>query len=470
MIVYYSEYDVIETFGIKDFLNYTFDCMKGMRNLPIEFKSIDWDGKETGDWKSGKNILSYEVDAERDIAAFRVSIEDENHELWTTDMVLNGNDHRIQLRLARERAYLSADYDDRFHIPYLFKKLIRDGICGKDYDIPISDMPFFINEDNYGIIVNLINSKHKYILPVVYVSHFFLDEKEEYALDVFELAKDLAGSAHVLVEKTPATSRLLKELVEEKNPYNGAVDIYFKDDSFRYIRHLGVSLNQFRYRIAHAIFIRMSMRNIDEDSSLSTIRIQNRMKRINDSNVETQLLALRVEELEENKKENDAIIQCASEEIKQLEKANNALENKVSALTEALNSRDVVPGKNSIVLHTKESEFYEDETKRFVIKALQRGIEEFGEEEKRWREYHILSDIVENNEFSEEGDRIKEKICALLKNDSRKKVDISELKQLGFEIKKNSHDKYVFHNDGRYTLTIANSPSDHRNGENIAHE
>ena len=469
MIVYYTEYRVIESFDIKDFLDYSFNCMKGMRNLPASFLDIGWDGNESKDWKCGKNSVSYEIDTDSSIAAFRVSITDENNELWTEDLVLRGDDHRLQLRLAREKAFLSADFDKNFKVPYIFKKLVRDGISGQDNDLAVVDTPIFVGEENCRMIADIINGNRNYILPVVYVSHFFSGE-DEYALDVVELAKDLAGSAHVLVEKTSIISRILKELTNNNNPYNGAVDIYFVDASFRYIKQAENTYNQFRHKITRAIFVRMSMRNIDEDSSLSAIRINNKIKRIKASDKETQLLRYKNERLEEEKRNNEELLKYAIDENSRLEKLNNQLENKNIALKMALESKGNTNDGDSIMLYIKEKQFYEDETKRFVLNLIKRSIDTYGDNEKEWREYHILSDIIDNNHVSEEGESIKNKLYSVLKNDNQKRIEVYELSQIGFEIEKNSHDKYIFHDDDRYTLTIANTPSDFRNRENLAHE
>ncbi len=474
MIVFYTRYHVVDDFNIGAMLNFAFNCVNGMKNAPDIFKNIIWDGNDSGEWKTEKNLLSFEIDSESRVAAFRVAIVDENDELWTTDLVLNELKKEIQMRLAREKRIATAEYDRNFNIPYMFKKIVRDGIGSMDDELPVTDTPIYIDDNNVSIVADLVSGKRPYSLPVIYVSHPF--SENDYSLDVKELAKDMAGSAHVLVEKTSDTSIRLKELTDSKNAYNGAIDIFYNDDSFRYMRWEDITPNQYRYKISHAVYARMAMRNIDEDISLSALKIRNRIKKLDANNVETQKLFLEVEELKEKRKEDTEFIELLSEEIKNLEKRVNDLENenfdlksKISGLTEALNRKNGVVGK-AISLSYSEEQYYDDEIKRIVLECIRQTVSTYGDEQQLRRDYHILKSILDNNSTSDIGDRIKSEMMKIIKKNNLSRQDVNALKGLGFEILKGSHDKYLFHNDDRYIITVSNSPSDHRDGENLAHE
>ncbi len=474
MIVYYTKYNVIKNFKSRELLNFAFECVSGMRNIPSEFSNKSWDGNESGEWKVGRNILAYEIDNEAGVVAFRVAITDTNEELWTTDVVLNESSNEIQLRLAREKRIASAEYDRNFNIPYMFKKLIRDSVGDIDVDLPIIDKPVFIDETNINIVADLVNGNRIYSLPVIYVSHPFYDEK--FTLDVFELAKDMAGTAHVLVEKESDISSILRDMTESHNAYNGALDIFYNDDSFRFIKWPEITSNQFRYKVSHSVYARMAMRNIDDEMSLSAIRLRNKIKKLNANDIETQKLSFRIDELEEKYNEMQEYFELASEENKVLEKKVNDLENdnfelrnKVFALTESLN-RKQGNDTESLSFEYSENQFYEDEIKRIVIECIKSTISGYGTEERERRDYHILKDIVDKNSYSNAGNKIKEEMLRIIKKNKLSKADVSDLKGLGFEVKQGGHDKYIFHGDDRYIITVSNSPSDHRDGENLAHE
>ena len=473
MIVLYTRYNVIESLDAPSLLSFCFECVTGMRNVPESFKNLTWDGNESMELKSGRNVIAYELDGQ-EIVAFRVAIVDQNEELWTTDIVLDVTRHEIQLRLAREKKIISAEYDRNFHVPYMFKKLVRDGIGGWDEDLPISDVPVYIDESNISIIADLIINNKPYSLPVVYVSHPFY--KPEYDVDVNELAKDMAGSAHVLVEKDSSTTSILRGMVSSQNAYNGGIDVFYDDDSFRYLCWPEISANQFRYKISHSIYSRMAMRNIDDAHSISTIKLKNKIKKLNASGLETQKLSLKVEELSEKYNESQDMLELAFGEIKsnekrinELENDNHELRNKVDALTESLNRKQGQDG-NFVSFAFTEKQFYEDEIKRIILECIKNTISTYGSEEQRRRDYHIMRDIVDNNMASDMGDTIKNEIMRVFRKNKFTKSDVEDLKGFGFEIQRGGHDKYVFGGDDRYIITVANSPSDFRDGENLAHE
>lgn len=474
MIVFYTRYRVIDSFSSESLLKLGFDCVSGMRNVPEDFKNITWDHSDSGEWKSGRNYLAYEMDAIKGLVAFRVAIVDETDELWTTDAALNEEKHEIQLRLAREKRIISAEYSNSFHLPYLFKKIIREGISAADFDLPINDVPVYITEENLNIISEIITKKRIYSLPIIYVSHPF--SKEEYDIDVNELARDMAGSAHVLVEQNSETSVLLKELTDSKNAYNGSIEIFFDDDSLRYYRWPEVTINQYRYKISHAVYSRMAMRNIDDEGSLSAIRINNKIKKLDKSGIETNRLYLKIEELEDKIKYEKELFELSAGEVKELQRRVSDLENdkyemqiKMQALQDALDRKNNGSSK-TVNFDTTENQFYDDEIKRIILESIRLTISSYGPEEQTRRDYHILKDLVDSNKFSKKGEEIKKEMLRIIRQNNLTGQDVRALKGLGFEVQQSGHDKYVFHNDDRYIITVSNSPSDYRDGENLAHE
>ena len=216
------------------------------------------------------------------------------------------------------------------------------------------------------------------------------------------------------------------------------------------------------------------MRNIDENNSLSAIRIRNKTRKLNDTDVENQIQILEIEDLKEKRNLDCEIIESASEEIKQLQKQNNDLENKnndlenkVAVLKDALEKKSTPVGEKTVCFDYQEKQLYDDETKRIILQTIRKVVAEYEEEERKRRDYHILSDIINNNTESNMGEIFKKEIAEAIKRD---RCDARMLKTLGFEQQTGSHDKYVLNGDDRYILTISNSPSDYRSGENLVHE
>ena len=153
----------------------------------------------------------------------------------------------------------------------------------------------------------------------------------------------------------------------------------------------------------------------------------------------------------------------------ELSEENCHLKEKNKALIEQLKQKNESSGKCVSFVFTEE-EFYMDEVKRIIIEQIIKAISGCGENSKSRRAYHVLNDIVKNNMVSDEGERIKKTIEEALKNSGSKKVDTKLLTSVGFKLETGGHDKYIFKGDRRYTLTVSNSPSDYRSGENVSHE
>ena len=416
MILLYTKFKLSDKIDILTLLERAFKWVSGMKNIPEPFKGLSWDGTNSQEWINGKNLVAVEMNNEMNIVAFRVTVVDEADELWTTDIVFNEKIHEIQIRLAREREIVSVDYDENFRLPYFLKQLLRDNLGGLDVDLPVCDKPLYLDDSNISIIEELISGKKIYSLPVIYVSHPF-----------------------------------------------------YEDDSFRYLKRSDLTANQYRYRISHAVYVRLAMRNIDGESSLSSIRLNNKIKTIKDNKIETEKLSLKIEELEEKRKYDNEVIESASMEMKQLQKSVNELELKVDSLTNALNRKNAGTSKN-ITLDYTENEFYDDEIKRIVIECIKRTLNNYDTDTKKSREYHLLNDIAVNNTVSEFGNSIKAEMISIFKKDRLSNSDIKALKGIGFVMQTGNHNKFVFHGDDRYIVTVPKTPSDYRSGENLAHD
>lgn len=469
MILLYSRIPVTDSLTSEEFFSRVSSWIKGMKNIPDEFKNLSWTDERSFHIKVGENVVEYEVDDLSSTIAFRVKVVDEKSDLWTTDLVFSHERNTFQIRLAREMKEPTAKMDTGFHLPYFFRKLIEDGYGGDDNGLPVSDRPIFINKNNMVIISDIINNNVKYELPVVFVSHPFFNN--EYTVDIYELSKDLAGTAHVLVETDNDVSRKIRIDTGERNAYNGAIDIFYKNDYTRYINN-SLTLNQYRYRLSHAVLGRLAMLNIDEEYSISSIRLRNKMNSLKKyQQDENEVRDLRIEKLEEELRAEKDVSEYAAQESHQLEKRVAQLESEIQILKHAIAKKEEGTEKAISLVFTEE-EFYEDEIKRILIDAIRQACDTAGDEEKGWRHYHVLKDLLDNNknDISHYYMNLKKEIEDILRKGQLTKNDFNKLKELKFDVVGKKHEKIKFHGDDRYTVTISNTPSDYRNGLNTASE
>jgi hypothetical protein len=199
----------------------------------------------------------------------------------------------------------------------------------------------------------------------------WLKEPRNNHLDTKELAKDLAGTAHVIVEKNTDITAALKERTNGTNPFNGAVHIYYTDKvGTRIIPDEFISANDFRYKIVNSICRRLSMVKIDDKYTWGTIRYQKLLEKYRQDQMANMELQKACEEiLKIKEKENAQLVEDMEEEL-------NELRSKVQNYEYAFQNRKKEQiGK--IAFACSEEEFYDGEIKDMILKILDR-------EKRRW--------------------------------------------------------------------------------------
>ena len=123
--------------------------------------------------------------------------------------------------------------------------------------------------------------------------------------------------------------------------------------------------------------------------------------------------------------------------------------------------------KNDLVFKREEQDFYSQENKELLLDTLTDALINV---RKNSRKHHVLSAILDNNPSNGELEERRLKIKTLFKNYTTMTPKIKKaLEEMGFEfISEKNHYKIKFHNDDRYVVIIAKTPSDVRFGKNTA--
>lgn len=476
MIVLYGKFYVRKELKTEVFLKKTLAWISGMKFIPEKFKAIKYKQVEMNEIQDGANLVEYAIDTEQKTTAFCLKLENEKGELWRTDLVLQENEQQgiMQIRLAREQRRATAEQDANFRLPWILRQLLKEGYGGKDNELPVEDKPFFIDMKNWKLGAHCIMNADRFLMPIVYVSMPFYSD--EYFLDVRELAVDLAGIAHVVVETDSSVTAKMKEETTGKNPYNGAVGIYYgKDDFVRITKNTWDNKNQFRWKVSHSVYARMAMLNIPEKQSISRITSNILLKKVHNnpqlSEKERKIQELEIQldqksiELEESKQELQEYVETFGNK----EKAVYDLEAKVQYYQSVLESKKDMNG-TAILLNYTEKEFYPEEIKDVLLELLNKIEKHMGEAEKKRRSYHVMQDIKACNTISQYRTEMQQSIREIIERRNVNERTIADLQRAGFEMKGNDHQKAYFHGDGRYMVTIASTPSEGRGGNNTAHD
>ncbi len=389
--------------------------------------------------------------------------------IWTNDYVLTEKNGKriLAVQLYNDALELSARMPNDFNRPYLLKKIIREGYGDKDNDLCIDDRYVLIKKDNIELIEKIILDEVEYMMPVVYVTQ--VAYTGNYRVNYTELAKDLAGIAHVLVEKDRNVSKRLQETTDGKNPYNSAVQIYFGKGASQRILYTSGNQWSFRKEIVNTVCRRLSLSKIDDDLSWSKIRFKKTVESmIKNENYNEELIKMYEEEL--SKKDFD--IDQRNNRIKILEEKNNELHSQVDYYRFSLENKSAGSSEyGSIVLDSQEIDFFENEQNDIILKLIKKEINTMQADinQTETRKYHVLKSIMQQNEIKNDADNIIQEIRNLFSGGAKiNRAFKSKLKELGFKINETGkHYELLYRDDSRYSFTLARTTSDGRSFKNM---
>ncbi len=430
-----------------------------------ELQISSWNGEEVFEVENEKQKFSIiKADEERIIAIHLENI-DETNVLWTNDFVLEEGDvtNILVVRLTHDAMDKETKVLRVYNRPRLMKTIINLGYGDVDNGLQISDKPMVINKGNIKLMEDIIEGKADFLLPIVYVTKKFLNNG--LMLDVAELAKDLAGTAHVLVEENTCISAELKRLTGGKNPFNGAVHIYYTDKvGTRIIPEEFVDINNFRYSIVDSVCTRLSLLKLEDKYTWGTVKYRKLLLQYHNGQKESSELEKTCEEIIKLKeKENSQLIEDLQSEL-------FVLRSKVENYEYALQNKKESNG-DDIVIKCEEKDFFKGEIKDFLIEILQekQGEMEGDANQMGWRRYHVLKSILKCNKIEGNAVKLANDLKDILSRIDRIDAkDRRRLRELGFEMKENSHNKLYFHGDSRYYITLGKTPSDNHAASNAA--
>jgi hypothetical protein len=134
--VLYGKFYVREELNIEKFLEKSLAWVQEMKRIPEVFKTIQFEQIEMKEIRDGVNLVEYAIDNAQRLVAFCLKLEDDNGELWRTDLVLQEGKQQgiMQIRLAREQKRATAEQDFNFRIPWVLRQILKEGYGEKIMD------------------------------------------------------------------------------------------------------------------------------------------------------------------------------------------------------------------------------------------------------------------------------------------------------------------------------------------------
>lgn len=376
---------------------------------------------------------------------------------WTTSIVTlkTAEKHLLSLQVICEAMNTAARLPPPKK-PYFIRQALSELGGGADGEIPVTDRPFRLGEDEAQVAAALILGTARNTLPIVYVSAGYLDG---HLVNPEELAKFVSGMAHVVVEPSRAFSFKVKGLTEAKNVYGGTVGVYWPNSHARKAYFLDDETpNPRAVQLEVAKDIRIALSNRRQVTLCTWSNLKESVAR----NRFEQLKAIGSTELQEYVEAFDAELAAkqarvdeAGEEIARL----TAEIRRLSAATQSSSS--------GLIQRGAEQDLYQHEIADIVIDALADASRLARDGSRR---QHVLQDLTKANSASGARQALEEEIKNLLKTyqdmDSKTRTALT---RLGFDLSDDGkHYKAVFQGDGRYTFSLSKTSSDHRAGKNLA--
>lgn len=136
--------------------------------------------------------------------------------------------------------------------------------------------------------------------------------------------------------------------------------------------------------------------------------------------------------------------------IATLTKENMALTNQLQSLKQGLNGQSK---EKPLLIYGMEKDLFDDEIKDYILEAVAHEFRRASAEGTR--KYDVLADILGVNKYGRIHEDMRTQFKALKSED--------DLEKFGFvRESQNKHAKYSYYGDGRYTTSVAITPSDNR--------
>lgn len=459
MVIYTTKFPINELFDKEEFVKTVINWNQGSRFDKIE--KLTWDNSSYEcEWKQENISLKIQEIESESIVASRLCKEDE-HGMWTTDFVLNTQQGTLAVSVSLETTELTTDFFPTYYPPYFVKMVLFGEYAGEDNGISVKNKEHSVSDclDFFG---NVVTKKITSILPVVYIAK---TTEGNDPLDVNKLAFRLQGVAHVLCEPQEGIQfHELSEVPDDLQNKEGKIFIFYpshnKKSRIINITSPGRESDYLEDRVVNDVYNYMNSRMrkaIDTWDGVSTEKLHI---------INRNLLS----EHSEIEKENKCLYDVFGEQLEKMEESNVKLSNEVQRLTaelQGLRMRYSDKEQPPLLYLGEERDLYAGEIREIVLEIMSEYQKNCKEGSRRW---HIISDLMESNEFKGLPEKRREQLKNALKgyktlNGSLKSL----LETLGFEISDDGkHYKWTYYGDHRYVATAAKTCSDSRAGLNLS--
>lgn len=228
MLLYTNTMKIRDTLTPDDFIALAIQWNQSSSWSENVIRDISWNGEHSVRFGTDEIWMAIEEYRGGEIIAVRYQKTDEDGTAWISDFVMDFADWELTVRLYQN---FPPDKPSKrrstYFVPPYFPRLLMDhGYVLEDGPLPVAYEPILIRRENVSLLADVVAGKQQYRLPVVYVSRTAADEVPIKAAD---LAYQLKGAAHVMVQESVSLDPLIRTVCHGKNTYHGVVGVYLPD-------------------------------------------------------------------------------------------------------------------------------------------------------------------------------------------------------------------------------------------------
>lgn len=425
------------------------------------FDSFIWDG--SSDYTCiGKKQEVFQVGLfdEQSVCAIHFKAIDNREISWTTDFILDYENCILAFQLYRD-APEDIDYvHPVFSLPFLVKKIISAGYAVSDKGLEITDKPILIHEEDTDNMSKIILRETIYNMPIVYMS---CESDGHCVVNPYMVAEKLNGVAHVIFETTRSVSFSLRVKTEGKNPYAGAIEIFYPNGNRKFLpTQLSGTHSHKVYEIVNTVFEHLNQIRVEDKFSWSQLQ-SNKLRKQLSSTIQKKEQDSQAYKLLEHTYED--ILTEKDSQIKRLSDQLFSANNTITQLEAQLSAVERTPA----LAIGEEQDLYPFEQQALLMELLEKELKAVANNS---RKQHILLSLIAANRCENTMEEKRTRIKACLRGYTKMTPTISkELGEIGFTLSEDGkHIKLIFGEDPRYTGTLSKTGSDYRAGDNMAHD
>lgn len=302
-------------------------------------------------------------------------------------------------------------------------------------------------------------------------------------VDIHTLASGVVGSAlsdHIganIFIIQGMNDNFIRTLCHSSNEYDGAVGIYYPQESYGHQRVLYHGIEEYddvQYnKVLHQVLQYTNSRSIDTLYTWDGLYAEVLQQELGEQRRKTEevLQKVRSQAQETYSQDIEELTYMLVEETNKLQKELHEKDQVIQTLKqENKDCKNKMMENGAILVHGEIEDFYPGESREIVLDILRKAYQEQPDNANRTRRCDVLEDILEHNPSTDVLEKRKEEVKRLLKNfNGLSPVEKKQLKKLGFEItEEGKHYKLKYYGDDRYEICFAKTPSDVRSGKNNA--